>query len=130
MRFALSIDDFQRLSCRFEDREVHTSAESSDVEGGLAALSEALEAVEADGFGECFWFTPAGEYRWVLRRHETDRVRMAVLWCASVAVGYQHVIWHEMPLVELQASLCTELARMAASLGNGREAGLSPSQPA
>lgn len=115
MRFSLSIDDFQRLACEFEDGEIRTSAESSEVGAGLEALSEALDALETEGFGECFWFTSAGEYRWVLRRHETDRVRVAVLWCRSIAIGFQHVVWHEMPMAELTANLHAELARMAAT---------------
>ena len=119
MRFSFAIDDFHRLSCTFEDRDNRTTAESSEVAAGLEALSEALEDLELKGFGECFWFTSAGEYRWVLRRHESDRVRLAVLWCASVAVGFQHVVWHEMPFAELRANLHAELARMAASQFNG-----------
>jgi len=115
MRFALSIDDFRRLSCQFEDGDTRTTAESADVGAGLQALSEALDALETEGFGECFWFTSAGEYRWVLRRHENDRVRLAVLWCGSVAVGFQHVIWHEMPLAQFTANLHAELANIAAS---------------
>lgn len=119
MRFSLAIDDFRRLSCQFEDGDICTTAESSDVGAGLEALSEALFALEAEGFGECFWFTSAGEYRWVLRRHESDKVRLAVLWCGSVAVGFQHVVWHEMPLAEFRVNLHAELARMAASQFNG-----------
>ncbi len=115
MRFSLAIDDFRRLSCQFAETEHTTTAESTDIAAGLQALSEALDALETDGFGECFWFTSAGEYRWVLRRHEVDRVRLAVLWCGGVMVGFQHVVWHEMPLIELTANLRTELARMAAA---------------
>lgn len=115
MRFSLGFDDFQRLRCQFDDGETSTSAESADVGAGLEALSEALEALEIEGFGECFWFTSAGEYRWVLRRHGSDHVRLAVMWCGSVAVGFQHVVWHEMPMAELSANLHAELARMAAT---------------
>lgn len=115
MRFSFTIDDFHRLSCQFEDGEISTSAESSDVAAGLEALSEAMDDLHENGFGECFWFTSAGEYRWVLRRHEVDLVRIAVLWCGSVAVGFQHVLWHEMPMAELTANLHSELARMAAA---------------
>ena len=115
MRFTFSIDDFHRLCCTFEDGDTHTTAESSDVAAGLEALSEALDALETEGFGECFWFTSAGEYRWVLRRHEASLVRLAVLWCGSVAVGFQHVVWHEMPLAELTANLHSELAQIAAT---------------
>ncbi len=118
MRFSFSIDDFDRLSCRFEDGETSTTAESSDVAAGLEALSEALDDLRENGFGECFWFTSAGEYRWVLRRHEADLVRLAVLWCGSVAIGFQHVLWQEMPMAELTANLHSELARMAASNGS------------
>ena len=121
MRFSLAIDDFRRLCCHFEDGETATTAESSDVVAGLESLSEALDDLNTNGFGECFWFTTAGEYRWVFRRHESDRVRLAVLWCGSVAVGYQHVLWQEMELVDLLANLHSELARMAAATASKRD---------
>lgn len=120
MRFSFAIDDFHRLVCQFEDGETSTTAESSDVAAGLEALSEALDDLRENGFGECFWFTSAGEYRWVLRRHELELVRLAVLWCGSVAVGFQHVLWHEMPMAELTANLHSELARMAAATASQR----------
>jgi hypothetical protein len=115
MWFTLAIDDFHRLICEFQDGETYTTAVSSQVAEGLEALSDALEGLESEGVGECFWFTSAGQYRWVLRRHESDLVRLAVLWCGSIVVGYQHVVWHEMPLAQLCANLHAELARMAAT---------------
>jgi hypothetical protein len=115
MRFTLALDDFHRLSCEFKDDETCATAASSHVADGLEALSDALEGLESEGVGECFWFTSAGEYRWVLRCHESDLVRVAVLWCGSIAVGYQHVVWHEMPLAPFCANLHAELARMAAT---------------
>lgn len=115
MRFTLAFDDFHRLICIFQDGDTCTTAESAQVAEGLEALSDALEGLESEGMGECFWFTSAGEYRWVMRRHETDRVRLAVLWCGSITVGFQHVVWHEMPLAQLCANLHSELARMAAT---------------
>lgn len=128
MRLSLTIDDFHRLTCQFQDGDISTTAESADVGAGLEALSEALDDLETEGFGECFWFTSAGEYRWVLRRHESELVRLAVLWCGSVAVGFQHVLWHEMPLADLSANLRGELSRMAVATaapgnpGTGRTA--------
>ena len=97
VQFALEIDEFGRLSCRLSDGESTTTACSAEVAAGLADLTEAIDALEQDGFGECFWFISAGEYRWVFRRHE-DQVRIAVMWCGSVAIGFQHVFWAECPL--------------------------------
>ena len=57
----------------------------------VADLRAALDALrDADG-AECFWQTPSGDYRWVLRRRG-DRLTVVALWCRSAAIGWQHVL--------------------------------------
>jgi hypothetical protein len=109
-QFALDIDEFGRLQCRLSDGDSHTTASSAEVAAGLADLGEAIDALEQEGFGECFWFISAGEYRWVFRRHEAQ-VRIAVMWCGSVAVGFQHVFWAECPLDEFIAAMRQAIAQ-------------------
>lgn len=108
-QFALEIDEFGRLQCRLSDGESHTTACSAEVAAGLADLTEAIDALEQEGFGECFWFISAGEYRWVLRRVE-DQVRIAVMWCGSVAIGFQHVFWAESPFGEFITAMRRSIA--------------------
>lgn len=55
-----------------------------------SALFSALDAAEAEGYGECFWPEPTGHFWWMLRRDDR-RLEVVVLWSRSSAVGWQHV---------------------------------------
>lgn len=101
IRLHLDLDDFGRLACSLDDGEAITTACSAEVADGLASLADALADFDENGSGECYWFVSAGEYRWVFKRLG-ERVRVAVLWCGSVAVGFQHVYWAEGALSELE----------------------------
>ncbi len=110
MRFCLRKDDFGRLECVLGDRQEQHSVFSADPESALADLSAALDDLETSGSGECVWLISSGEYRWVARRVE-NRVRLAVMFLRSVAVGYQHVYWGEHPLQELLDQWRAEIRR-------------------
>jgi len=97
MRFSLRMDDFGRLECVLGDGQEQHSVFGADPETALADLAAALDDLEAAGAGECVWLVSSGEYRWVFRR-EGERVRLAVMFMHSVAIGYQHVYWGEHPL--------------------------------
>lgn len=115
MRLSFGNDDLGRLVCTFHDGASQTTACAADGPVALAALSEALDALERQGEGECFWLVSAGEYRWVFRRMGS-KVRLAVLWCASVAVGFQHVVWAEDDFDNFTVMLRGELARYAVTV--------------
>jgi hypothetical protein len=51
-------------------------------------LLAALDDAAIDGYGECYWPEPTGQYWWMLKRAE-DRLEVAVLWSRSSAVGWQ-----------------------------------------
>ena len=55
-----------------------------------AHLVGALEAAQTDGYGECFWPEPTGQYWWMFKR-EHESIEVAVMWSRSSAVGWQHV---------------------------------------
>jgi len=99
MRFSLGLDDFGRLECRIGDDQEEHALWAAEPEAALETLSAALDDLEISGAGECVWLLSGGEYRWVFRR-ESGRVRLAVMFLHSVAVGYQHVYWGEHPLEE------------------------------
>jgi len=101
IRLELALDDLGRLACSLDDGETVTSATSTEIADGLTALSDALADLDDNGLGEAFWLVSAGEFRWVFRRLD-GRVRLAVLWCGSVAVGFQHVFWAEDDLSALE----------------------------
>jgi len=112
---SLQLDEFGRLACRLEDKESNATVSCADAREGLLALSGALDDLEKDGTGECFWLQSGGEYRWVFRRLD-ERVRLAVLWCSSVAIGFQHVFWAECPYTELVGRLRAEIADFSVQL--------------
>jgi hypothetical protein len=109
MRIALQLDEHQNLVTTIADDETITTASAAGAPEALTALSEALDALESDGFGECFWSQASGEYRWVFRRID-GKVRLAVLWCASIAIGFQHVYWGETELEPFVSALRAEIA--------------------
>ncbi|MBI5282855.1 MAG: hypothetical protein HY858_14315 [Candidatus Solibacter usitatus] len=109
MHISLTLDEHQNLVSRLADDQTTTTASAADAPEALRGLSEALDDLEENGFGECFWSQSSGDYRWVFRRSE-ERVRLAVLWCASVAVGFQHVYWGEAEMRPWVAALRAEIA--------------------
>lgn len=115
MRLSFANDDLGRLVCTFHDGTGESSACAADGPVALAALHEALDALDRQGEAECFWLVSAGEYRWVFKRMG-GKVRLAVLWCASVAVGFQHVAWTEADFESFTSMMRGEMARYAMTL--------------
>jgi hypothetical protein len=110
MRFSLGKDDFGRLECVLGDEQEQHSVFAAAPEAALADLVAALDELESSGSAECVWLVSSGEYRWVFRR-EGERVRLAVMFLRSVAVGYQHVYWGEHRLREVLDSCRAEIRR-------------------
>ena len=44
----------------------------------------AVEAAKTEGYGECFWPEPTGQYWWMFRLVD-ERLEVAVLWTAGGA---------------------------------------------
>ena len=113
MRFSLEIDEFSRLACSFSDGEEEHTVYGADPPAALADLASALDDARRDGFGECFWPLSAGEYRWVFRR-DGETLRLAVLFVRSVAIGFQHVYWGELPFQPFADQVSAEILRLQA----------------
>lgn len=111
MRFSLAIDDFGRLACTFNDGEEEHTVFGADPPAALSDLAAALDDARRDGFGECFWPISAGEYRWVFRR-DNARLRLAVMYVRSVAIGFQHVYWGETDFEPFAALVRAEIDRL------------------
>jgi hypothetical protein len=107
-------DDFGRLVCtaRVDGREAVVTA--TDVPAASADLLAALDQARATGFGECFWLTEAGDYRWIFRR-AGDRVTVVALRSSGTITGWQHVIYTETAFEPFARHLSTELARACAA---------------
>ncbi|WP_321478095.1 hypothetical protein [uncultured Paludibaculum sp.] len=115
MRLSFGNDDLGRLVCTFHDGTGVTTACAADGPIAIAALREALDALDRHGEAECFWLVSAGEYRWVFKRIG-GKLRLAVLWCASVAIGFQHVAWAEDEFDSFTTMMRGELARYAVTV--------------
>lgn len=96
MKVHFEVDQFGRLTCQLDPDSPAMATASNGAEAAAGLLS-ALESVEANGLGECFWKEAAGEYRWVFRR-EGDQLRVAVMWSTGVVTGWEHVYWAERPM--------------------------------
>jgi hypothetical protein len=57
----------------------------------VAALVTALDVVAAgEGYAECFWPEPGGQYWWMFSR-EGRRLEVVVLWSRGAVTGWEHV---------------------------------------
>jgi hypothetical protein len=92
------------MVCRLTDADGEHYLGASSSEDAAFELGEALNDLERNGLGECYWADDASEYRWVFRREGT-RARLAVLRLTGVVPGYQHVAWAEEDAGEMVGSL-------------------------
>jgi hypothetical protein len=97
-------DQFGRVTCNLADAETNAVVTASDRPQALAGLASALDALLANGIGECFWHEAAGEYRWVFRR-TGEKVRVAVMWSTGTVSGWEHVFWSECDLTAFARSV-------------------------
>jgi len=57
----------------------------------VRSLVAALDVVAGgDGYAECFWPEPTGQYWWMFSR-EGRRLEVVVLWSRGAVTGWQHV---------------------------------------
>lgn len=88
--FSLEQPDANRLVARLREGNVTTEVTGWRPEQAATHLMSALDAADADGYGEGFWFEPTGQYWWMFRREDRS-LEVVVLWSRSSAVGWQHV---------------------------------------
>jgi hypothetical protein len=89
----LSIDSNstpQRIVARLRDAQAETTVSGWSATQAAAALIDALDAARRDGYGDCMWLEPDGQYWWMFHsvRGELDLV---VLWSSGTIPGWQHV---------------------------------------
>jgi hypothetical protein len=115
MDLTITRDDFGRLICtaRVDGHDAVVAASDAAVAG--AELLEALEDARKLGFGECFWLTEAGDYRWMFRR-EGDRVTVVAVRSSGTITGWQHVIHTETAFEPFAQHLTSELAKACSGM--------------
>ena len=114
MKLKFEEGEFGRLLCRLDDGGSDAVATASNAAEAAAEILAAIDSVEANGLGECFWKEAAGEYRWVFRRQGAN-VRVAVLWTVGVMTGWEHVYWAECPLEELTSAVRAQVPQFTRS---------------
>jgi len=107
MAIGLSLDDEGHLRCDVGGSLVtaYDAAASAD------ALLGALDRVESQGAGDCFWHHATGQYRWAFRK-ENGTVRIAVMWSTGVVTGWEHVWWGEADWAAFSSEARGEIARI------------------
>lgn len=93
-----------RLVCELTDGSVHATVTAADAEEAAADFLTAVTDAHQSDVSECFWHEAGGDYRWMFCRRG-DRVDVAVMWCAGVITGWQHVFRAECPTEELEAAI-------------------------
>ena len=90
MHFVLERPDARRLIAHLREGSEEVEVIGWNQGWCTDQLLAALDAAVVDGYGECFWPEPTGQFWWMLKRVD-DRLEVAVLWSRSSAVGWQHI---------------------------------------
>ena len=90
MNLVIERPDTRRLIARLREGDTTTEVIGWQPEQSAAGLLAALDAAETDGYGECFWPEPTGQYWWILKR-DHESVEVVVLSSRGGAMGWQHV---------------------------------------
>lgn len=81
----------QQITIRLREGEVETSVTGWHTPSAVSALLAAVDAVTAgEGYAECFWPEPTGQYWWMFNR-DGERLEVVVLWSRGAGTGWQHV---------------------------------------
>lgn len=111
MRFEIELLEPHRVIVRLREGDVNTTVEGWRPELAAVDLLDALAAADHEGYAECYWLEPTGQYWWMMRR-EDQRLEVVVLWSRSAAVGWQHVFRAADEMTYLRESVRSEFARV------------------
>jgi hypothetical protein len=82
----------QQIVVRLREGSLETTVTGWHTPRAVAALLSALEVVEsAEGYGECFWPEPTGQYWWMFNR-AGRRLAVLELWSRGAVPGWQHAV--------------------------------------
>ena len=81
----------QQIAVQLREGESEATVTGWQTSRAVMALLTALEGVEAgEGYAECFWPGPTGQYWWMFNR-EGRRLEVVVLWSRGAVTGWEHV---------------------------------------
>jgi hypothetical protein len=119
MALDMTLNEHGHLLCLVGERTIATF----DALTAVQSMREALDGVDDDGIGECFWAQATGQYRWVFRK-EGSRAKVAVTWSSGVVTGWEHVWWADVEWEVFSSELRAHGARIELELSS-RSAGRS-----
>jgi len=90
MHIVIERPDARRLVAHLREGDVTADVTGWQPEQASADLLAALDSARANGFGECQWLEPTGQYWWMLKR-EDERLELVIMHSAGVVPGWQHV---------------------------------------
>ncbi len=98
------------LVCQMESGSEQTTVTASNSRQALADMLSALDDLQREGCGECYWREACGDYFWLFRREGSD-VRIVLLWGTGTLTGWEHKFYAQCPLAEFDFMVRTEIAR-------------------
>lgn len=79
-----------RLVTRLRDAQAETTVSGWSPEQAASGLIEALDTARRDGYGDCMWLEPDGQYWWMFHCVRGE-LEVVVLWSSGTITGWQHV---------------------------------------
>jgi hypothetical protein len=90
MHFAVDLVEPHRVTVRLRDGGTETKVSGWRPDVAIHDLLRALDGAAQDGYADCYWPEPTGQYWWMLRCDDR-RLEIAVMWSAGAVPGWQHV---------------------------------------
>lgn len=98
------------LVCNLVSGNERATATASNSQEAIAGLLAALDDLQREGCGECYWREACGDYLWLFRRVDSD-VRLVLLWGAGTLTGWEHKFYAQCPLAGFDLMVRAEIAR-------------------
>lgn len=90
MHISFERPDARRVIARLREGDAAADVTGWQPEQAVSDLLAAIASARKDGYGDCQWLEPTGQYWWMLKR-EDERLEVAVMYSAGVVPGWQHV---------------------------------------
>jgi hypothetical protein len=90
MHFVVDRLEPHRVTVRLRDGQVETTVSGWQPRVAATDLLSALDGAARDGYADCYWAEPTGQYWWMLKRDDR-RLDVIVMWSAGAVPGWQHV---------------------------------------
>jgi|GEM_PF-1581912 len=111
MDLTIELDDHDHLAVSIADGNERKTVSAPNAPHAAALLLQAIEDAVKDGYGECFWPAPDGQYWWMFRRdHET--LEVVAMWTRGGASGWQHVCRGTDSAEWIRSRVAAELTRL------------------